>query len=118
MEACQVDSGLGHQRCESGPGLLGLMSADELFGFIREAHRYGLICGLPGRLRAEDIDQSSRLRADYLGFRGALCRNSERESDLSLVDVLNVRACIDLASKRGENRLTGHSNADTLIVES
>lgn len=42
--------------------------------FVGAARRGGLICGLAGSLRLADIAPLAALRPDYLGFRGALCR--------------------------------------------
>lgn len=41
--------------------------------FVAEARRCGLLCGLAGSLRAEDVAPLRALEPDYLGFRGALC---------------------------------------------
>jgi len=41
--------------------------------FVRQAKRLGLMTGLAGSLRLEDIDRLLPLAPDYLGFRGALC---------------------------------------------
>ncbi len=41
--------------------------------FVAEARRHGLITGLAGSLRLEDIPALIGVGADYLGFRGALC---------------------------------------------
>lgn len=101
-----------------GPDLPGLMSIEALEEFTREARRLGLICGLAGGLKARHIDQLARLCADYLGFRGALCRNAERESDFSLAAALKVRERLDAGSTRNGKRPTGQSNPDTLIAES
>lgn len=41
--------------------------------FVAAAREAGLMSGLAGSLRAQDIEPLSRLQPDYLGFRGALC---------------------------------------------
>ncbi|TSJ62189.1 hypothetical protein FO470_11545 [Starkeya sp. 3C] len=41
--------------------------------FVSEARRHGLITGLAGSLRIDDIPGLIGVGADYLGFRGALC---------------------------------------------
>jgi uncharacterized protein (UPF0264 family) len=41
--------------------------------FVAETRRHGLICGLAGSLRAEDVPSLRAFEPDYLGFRGALC---------------------------------------------
>lgn len=53
--------------------------------FCTQARDGGLICGLAGSLRIEDIPPLVKAsRPDYLGFRGALCGPSGRASALQL----------------------------------
>lgn len=56
--------------------------ADEglLERFVRRAQDLGMLAGLAGSLRVDDVAPLLRLRPDYLGFRGALCggRRTER----------------------------------------
>jgi len=54
-------------------GLLDSMAIPELGGFVAQARRHRLLCGLAGSLRQEHIPALLPLGADYLGFRGALC---------------------------------------------
>jgi len=42
--------------------------------FVERAGSLGLLTGLAGSLRLEDVDLLLPLAPDYLGFRGALCR--------------------------------------------
>lgn len=58
------------------------MSDAQLGAFIGQAHVNGLLAGLAGSLRAQDIPDLVKLRPDYLGFRGALCQG-ERNSAIS-----------------------------------
>ena len=87
---------------KAGPSLMGLMSIKDLAGFVTEVHRYDLICGLAGSLVIDDVCCLSRLGADYLGFRGALCRNALRESGFSEFAATRVRDAIDRADKSNE----------------
>ena len=45
-----------------------------LSNFINMAHALGMFCGLAGSLRRYDILSLLSLKPEYLGFRGALCR--------------------------------------------
>ena len=51
-------------------------------GFLREfmadTRRLGVLSGLAGSLRAEDISSLLAFRPDYLGFRGALCQGDRK----------------------------------------
>lgn len=65
---------------KSAGRLTELWSTDRLAGFVREAHDHALLCGLAGRLRLADIPCLLPLQADYLGFRGALCRGQRYDA--------------------------------------
>ena len=87
---------------KTGPDLAGLISSEGLRAFVQAAHGQDLVCGLAGSLKVADIEKLSTLGADYLGFRGALCRNAVRESDFSFAAAIDVRARIDAASANSE----------------
>ncbi|MGI9229384.1 MAG: (5-formylfuran-3-yl)methyl phosphate synthase [Gammaproteobacteria bacterium] len=59
--------------------------------FVRLARQARLLCGLAGSLRCGDIPPLLRLRPDYLGFRGALCRGQARSAALDEGALLRVR---------------------------
>ncbi|ADJ27006.1 (5-formylfuran-3-yl)methyl phosphate synthase [Nitrosococcus watsonii] len=54
-------------------GLLSHLSLSELNNFVKLARSVRLISGLAGSLSIQDIPKLLPLRADYLGFRSALC---------------------------------------------
>jgi len=53
-----------------------------LRAFVGQARAAQLLCGLAGSLGAEDVPALRRLKPDYLGFRGALCRGGRRTARL------------------------------------
>jgi uncharacterized protein (UPF0264 family) len=59
-----------------------VLALDQLAGFTSECRQQGLMCGLAGSLRIEDIPILARLLPDYLGFRGGLCRAGDRTGRL------------------------------------
>lgn len=59
-----------------------LCTPAQLECFVTGVRRHGLLCGLAGSLRREDIPALLRLQPDYLGFRGALCRGHSRTQQL------------------------------------
>lgn len=67
-----------------------------LADFIERVSRSGLLSGLAGSLGLADIAPLARHAADYLGFRGALCKDG-RSSTLDPDRVRAVRAAIDRA---------------------
>lgn len=58
---------------------LGMLQA-----FVTRARGLGLLTGLAGSLRIDDIPVLLPLSADYLGFRGALCIERRRTGPLSM----------------------------------
>ena len=68
-----------------------ILSRDALEHFVKSARRRGLICGLAGSLRCEDIEPLLELAPDYLGFRGALCIGRNRTERLDPGAIYSVR---------------------------
>ena len=66
----------------------------QLRNFVRRAHSKHLMCGLAGSLRLDDIAPLLALSPDYLGFRGALCRNTSRTDQLDADAFRAVRSRI------------------------
>lgn len=79
---------------KSGGGLRYCCSEPRLADFIRLARAEGLMTGLAGSLRLEDIPDLIKLGPDYLGFRGALCAGSERNRALQASRVSLLRNAI------------------------
>lgn len=68
-------------------GLSDHVSLVFLSDFVRRSRGLGLFCGLAGSLRQEDVPRLLPLNPDYLGFRGALCR----EGRTSKIDKTLIR---------------------------
>jgi len=64
-------------------GLRSQMDAGTLQKFVERARSLGLVTGLAGSLRLEDVPDLIKLGPDYLGFRGALCAGTERNRNLN-----------------------------------
>jgi len=77
-----------------GGALTQVCTLENLRDFVAEAKAFGLLCGLAGSLREADVPLLLNLRPDYLGFRGALCRQHERTAALDLDAAQTIRACI------------------------
>lgn len=68
-----------------------LMALDELQTFVDRVASLGLLSGLAGSLRADDVARLLPLGADYLGFRGALCRQHSRTAQLDVTQISILR---------------------------
>ncbi|WP_460035019.1 (5-formylfuran-3-yl)methyl phosphate synthase [Methylothermus subterraneus] len=62
--------------------LTALRPLDWLKEFVARARGLGLLVGLAGSLRLDDVSLLQPLRPDYLGFRGAACQHGQRTKSL------------------------------------
>jgi dihydroneopterin aldolase len=62
--------------------------------FVDRARSHGLAVGLSGSLEAPDIPRLLPFAPDFLGFRGALCDQSDRTAPLSAEAVSQIRDLI------------------------
>jgi uncharacterized protein (UPF0264 family) len=83
-----ADKRAGGLRRHLGDGILG--------DFVERVSRSGMLSGLAGSLGLADIAPLARHAPDYLGFRGALCKDG-RTSTLDPDRVRAVRRAIDRA---------------------
>jgi len=71
-----------------------LMAKMEIAQFVMQAKALQLLCGLAGSLRLEDIPELMPYKADYLGFRGALCQEHNRVGELNKQAVIEIKHAI------------------------
>lgn len=85
--------------CEKANGnLRDKLDDSTLAEFVRKAGRAGLMTGLAGSLTREDIPPLLRINPDYLGFRGALCKQHRRTSEMDGAKVAEIRKLIPKGS--------------------
>lgn len=75
-------------------GLLRHKTKDGLARFLAQARGYGLLTGLAGSLRLDDIPALLPLAPDYLGFRTALCAGADRGGALDPAALAAVRNAV------------------------
>ncbi len=68
-----------------------IMNLTQLQTFVDRASDLGLLTGLAGSLRVEDVAVLLPLGADYLGFRGAICRQHCRTGQLDISQIDRLR---------------------------
>jgi (5-formylfuran-3-yl)methyl phosphate synthase len=76
--------------------LLRHLDCAQLAVFVARARNQGLLSGLAGSLRLEDLPALLPLASDYIGFRGALC-GGDRSHALDAAAFARVRAAIPRA---------------------
>lgn len=69
-------------RGKAGRGLRDLVSPTQIAAFVAQCREHRLLCGLAGSLTVADIEPLAAFTPDYLGFRGGLCRGSDRRAAL------------------------------------
>ena len=79
---------------KSSGSLLQKVPLNDLDDFVQGARHRGLMSGLAGALRAEDIPDLLPLAPDYLGFRGALCKGGGREQRVCVRRAQIIRTLI------------------------
>jgi dihydroneopterin aldolase len=71
-----------------------LLNNKALQTFVQTAKQQGLLTGLAGSLTVADIAELLPLNADYLGFRGALCRQGCRTAEIDPEQVKLIRSLL------------------------
>jgi uncharacterized protein (UPF0264 family) len=71
-----------------------LVAKMEIAQFVGQAKGRQLLCGLAGSLKIADIPDLMPYKADYLGFRGALCQHHNRAGQLNKQAVLQIKSAI------------------------
>jgi dihydroneopterin aldolase len=75
-------------------------TGNELEEFVTCGRSRRLLTGLAGSLRREDVPPLLAIGPDYLGFRGALCRNGDRGRILDQEAFAAIRAAIPQGAAR------------------
>lgn len=76
-----------------GP-LTSMITTTEIERFVSHVKSMGIVCGLAGSLKLEDIPLLIPYQPDYLGFRGALCDQHQRAGRLNAQSVQKIKQTI------------------------
>jgi (5-formylfuran-3-yl)methyl phosphate synthase len=94
-------------------GLRRHMSARQLARFVRSAKALGLMTGLAGSLKREDIPALLPVDPDYLGFRTALCYEQSRIAAVDPAAIAAVRAQLSRSAERFRFSAAGFARASS-----
>lgn len=83
---CLLDTAI-----KDGQSLFAFMDPRTLRLLVERAHAAGLLIGLAGALREEDLDCVRDTGADIVGLRSAVCRNNRRNEPLDAARVRQLR---------------------------
>ncbi len=84
---------------KSGKNLFDFMDVDDLKKFVSSSAESDLLSALAGSLKAADIDLLMEIDADIIGFRGAVCRENNRLSEISPEKIDNLYNLISRKSR-------------------
>ncbi|MBI3528005.1 MAG: (5-formylfuran-3-yl)methyl phosphate synthase [Betaproteobacteria bacterium] len=79
---------------KTGKTLRDWRTGKELEEFVTRSRNCRLLTGLAGSLQREDVPQLLAIELDYLGFRGALCKDGDRGQILDQEAFASIRAAI------------------------
>ncbi|EMR13790.1 hypothetical protein MPL1_03103 [Methylophaga lonarensis MPL] len=83
LAACGFAGVMLDTASKRGQRLTQLWSKTALENFVLQTKQAGMLSGLAGALKFEDITALRPLNADYLGFRSALCDQQQRTAALN-----------------------------------
>jgi len=79
--------------------LLDYLPPDDLLDFVKLARSCKLQSGLAGSIRLEHVSTLTALSPSYLGFRGAMCANLQRNSPISRFKVTEIKELLHKSNK-------------------
>lgn len=91
--------------------LLDHLPPEKIPDFVDRCKSLGLMVGLSGSLEAPDIPRLLPFAPDFLGFRGALCEQSDRTGSISAEAISQIRDLIPEEPKAG-----GSSSVDYRLL--
>ena len=86
---------------KDGTRLLDWQTPESLAAWVFRARESGLMAGLAGALRSDDVAALAKADADVIGFRGAAC-DAGRLGQVSIERVAVLRRCVDAATGNSE----------------
>jgi hypothetical protein len=90
VRGCLLDTAV-----KDGRILFDFLNPQALGLLAQQAHDAGLLFGLAGSLREQDLLLARELGADVVGLRGAACRDNQRDGPLEALRVQRLRRFTD-----------------------
>lgn len=85
--------------------LLHVQSKTSLREYVLQCDNFGLKSGLAGSLKLQYIESLAEINPTYIGFRGGVCENYARTSQLSIKKVMEVKNMLCQHNKKGTKPL-------------
>jgi uncharacterized protein (UPF0264 family) len=87
---------------KNGRNLFDFIDVEQLRKFVSKTHKYNLFAALAGSLKPEDIKILRDLGVDVVGFRGAVCSNSDRKN--GVLEVNRVREIVEISNQLNDKK--------------
>ena len=100
---------------KAGGNLREKLDDETLAEFVNNVKQVGLLSGLAGSLSREDISPLLRINPDYLGFRGALCKQHKRTMQIDKAKVAEIRKLLPERPYIDGMRATSLPSIDDLV---
>ena len=97
---------------KDGRKLFDFIDLEKLRKFVNKTHKNNLIAALAGSLGLEDMKKIHDLGSDIIGFRGAVCSESDRKN--GIIEINRVKKIVKFS--RNLNEIGGRTLRSTPIV--
>jgi len=87
---------------KSSRGLFGNLTLNKLQKILLTSHKYGISFGLAGRLQLCNLINLLFLKPNIIGFRGAICKTKDRNSDICFKKVKNLSQSINFEISKAQ----------------
>ena len=85
---------------KNGQKLFDFIDSEKLRKFVDKTHDFNLLAALAGSIEATDIKKLNELGTDVIGFRSAVCSDSDRKN--GVLEVNRVRKIVEILRKLNE----------------
>ncbi len=86
-------------KTKSEKNLLNFMHYNDLQSFIHKASKIKAFTGLAGSLNIDSLQLLTDVQPDFLGFRGALCKQQQRTNQLDKSSIIAIKTLLQKSNK-------------------
>ncbi|NHJ20890.1 MAG: hypothetical protein EAX91_08115 [Candidatus Lokiarchaeota archaeon] len=96
---------------KDGRKLFDFIDSEQLSKFVNKAHKFKLLAALAGSIKPSDISTLYNLGTDIIGFRGAVCSESDRRN--GVLEINRVKKIVEISEKLTEKKRVVRSSTIT-----
>lgn len=87
---------------KSSKSLFGNLTFNKLQRILLRSHKFDISIGLAGKLQLNNLVELLYLNPSIVGFRGAICKSEDRNSDICLTKVKNLYQSINFEISKAQ----------------